>query len=220
MIPIRVRHKTTSPPVLTYLFAACSVAVSIRLATFAPQKAAALMRALAVVPSELLSSHFDPERLLTLVTASFLHAGWIHLLGNMLYLLVFGPAAEDRLGHLRFSAVYLVSGILGMFVQAVVDAGSSTPVVGASASIAGVLGAYLIVLPKSKVTTVVPVLVAFEIAHLPAAFLVLVWFLIQVAGALSPGTAGAHTAWSAHVAGFVVGALLALTARNTRKRRR
>lgn len=194
-------------PFVTAAFAIACIAAFVRLALLPQERAAMLLRHLAVVPSRLLALPPSPENFLTLLTASFLHASWMHIAGNMLYLLVFGPAAEGALGHLRFSAIYLAAGASGLLAQALAHPSSTTPIVGASASIAGLLGAYLVLLPKSKVTTVIPVPFALEFAALPAAFLVILWFVLQVAGALEAGSSG--TAWFAHIAGFIVGAAMA-----------
>lgn len=222
MIPIKVSHRLTRVPAVSALLLASCVAVFIRLNTMPPTGAESLLRALAVIPSRLLDSPVGFARdSLTLLTASFLHAGWVHLLGNMLYLGVFGPAAEDSLGSVRFSAVYFASGTVGLLAQSLADPLSTIPIVGASASIGGILGAYLVLLPRSKVTTVIPVFFAIEIAMLPAGFLVAVWFLLQVAGAAA-SEGGAGTAWIAHIGGFlmgVTGALVFRAAAGNKKRR-
>lgn len=223
MIPIRSQNKLKRFPALTIVFAVACAAVMIRLATMSDSRAGAIVEALAVVPTRLLRAAAEPGQLLTLVTASFMHAGWIHLIGNLLYLGVFGPPAEDRLGHTRFAAIYLASGVIGLATHVATHPHSSVPLVGASAAIAGILGANLVLLPRTKITAVVPVLVSVEVASLPAAFLIGVWALLQAAAAVSNGTHAATTvAFEAHLGGFIAGAALALpvAAKEWTKRKR
>jgi membrane associated rhomboid family serine protease len=144
----------------------------------------------------------------------FLHGGWLHLLGNMLFLFVFGRSIEDRVGHFPFLFLYLASGIAAALAQIVVNAGSRIPTIGASGAIAGVLGAYFVCYPRARITTLIPLFIFFWTIELPALLLLGYWFLIQFfAGfqTLSIQTAtGGGIAWWAHIGGFVTGALLAL----------
>jgi membrane associated rhomboid family serine protease len=144
----------------------------------------------------------------------FLHGGWLHLLGNMLFLFVFGRSIEDRVGHFPFLFLYLASGIAAALAQIVVNAGSRIPTIGASGAIAGVLGAYFVCYPRARITTLIPLFIFFWTIELPALLLLGYWFLIQFfAGfqTLSIQTAtGRGIAWWAHIGGFVTGALLAL----------
>jgi len=148
----------------------------------------------------------DPWRFLPLLTANFLHGGWLHILGNMWFLVVFGDNVEDRLGHVRFLIFYVLAGAASMLIQGVVLPGSNVPAIGASGAIAGVLGAYLVLYPGARVRT----LVFLFIVDLPAVVFLGVWFLTQLmngTASLSPGAAAAAAgvAWWAHVGGFVVG---------------
>jgi membrane associated rhomboid family serine protease len=151
-------------------------------------------------------SPLDPWRFVPLVTANFLHGGWLHILGNMWFLFVFGDNVEDRLGHFRFAIFYLLCGAASMLVQGWVLPGSRVPSIGASGAIAGVLGAYLVLYPGARVRT----LVFLFIVDLPAVVFLGVWFLTQLmngTASLSPeaGAAASGVAWWAHVGGFVVG---------------
>ena len=151
--------------------------------------------------------------LLTAVTSMFLHAGWIHLGGNMLYLWIFGNNIEDRLGPLRFMLFYLGVGIAATAAQTLADRTSEIPLVGASGAIAGVLGAYLILYPRAKIVTVVPVLFILEMAAIPAGFVIGFWFLLQIAsgvGSLASASVGGGVAWFAHIGGFAAGAVAML----------
>jgi hypothetical protein len=144
----------------------------------------------------------------------FLHGGWLHLLGNMLFLFVFGRSIEDRFGHLPFLMLYLVSGLAAAFMQIVVTAGSRVPTIGASGAIAGVLGAYFVCYPGARITTIIPLFFFLWTVELPAILLLGYWFLIQfMAGfqmlSIQTATAGG-VAWWAHIGGFAAGAVLAL----------
>src|SRR5213594_735865 len=143
----------------------------------------------------------------TLITSMFLHGSWSHVIGNMWYLWIFGDNVEDRLGHGRFIVFYLLCGMAAAIGQIVMDPSSELPTIGASGAIAGVMGAYFILYPQSRVLTLIPVW--FEIIEVPAIVLLGFWFLMQLfsAGALAARTTGTGggVAFAAHVAGFVVG---------------
>ena len=145
----------------------------------------------------------------SLLTSMFLHGSWSHIIGNMWYLWIFGDNVEDRLGHGRFVVFYLLCGIAAAFGQIAVDPGSTLPTIGASGAIAGVMGAYFGLYPRSRVLTLIPLIIFWEIVELPAIVLLGFWFLMQLfsAGAIavtaSIGAGG--VAFAAHVAGFVVG---------------
>ncbi len=146
--------------------------------------------------------------LLSVLTAMFVQAGWVHLLGNMLYLLIFGNNVEDRLGRVRYLLFYLLSGVAAAYGYAVVNAASTTPLVGASGAIAGVLGAYLMMFPRARVWSLVPVLFFLPL-RLPAWLVLGLWFLLQWLYAQGTGVgSGANVAYLAHVVGFVLGLLV------------
>jgi membrane associated rhomboid family serine protease len=156
-----------------------------------------------------------PRRTVAPVFVSmFLHGGWLHLLGNMLFLFVFGRSIEDRVGHFHFLLLYLLSGVVAAVMQIAVTPGSHVPTIGASGAIAGVLGAYLVCYPGARITTLIPLFIIFWTVQLPAVLLLGYWFLIQfIAGfqmlSIQTATAGG-VAWWAHIGGFGCGALLAL----------
>jgi membrane associated rhomboid family serine protease len=145
----------------------------------------------------------------TLITSMFLHGSWMHVIGNMWYLWIFGDNVEDRLGHGRFIVFYLLCGILAALGQIALDPLSTLPMVGASGAIAGVMGAYFVLYPRSRVLTLVALLFFWEIIELPAIMLLGFWFVMQLfsAGAIAvtAGTGGG-VAFAAHVAGFASGA--------------
>ena len=154
----------------------------------------------------------DPLELLTPVFAMFLHGGWLHVLGNMLYLYIFGDNVEDMLGRGKFLLFYLACGVLSFAVQILFQSRSMVPNVGASGAIAGVLGAYFILFPRARVLTLIPLFVFFPLVEIPAFFFLGIWFLIQfLSGAASLGRSSALSggvAWWAHIGGFVAGIVL------------
>ena len=146
----------------------------------------------------------EHDRFITLFTSQFLHGSWLHLLGNMLFLWVFGNNIEDRLGRVRFLPFYLACGAVAGFAQALMDQGGDTPVIGASGAIAGVLGAYIVLFPHARVWT----LITFIPLKIPAWMVLGLWFLFQFLYAGGQSEGGGGVAYVAHVGGFVAGALL------------
>ena len=138
----------------------------------------------------------------------FLHGGWMHLLGNMLFLWIYGDNVEDALGHARYLAFYLLCGVAAIFAQALSDPGSAYPIIGASGAISGVLGAYLLLFPRSKVLTLVLLPFFFTTLRLPAMLLLLLWFAVQLISDFAVAGGGASVAFRAHIGGFVAGMLL------------
>jgi len=152
----------------------------------------------------------------TLFTSQFLHAGWMHIIGNMLYLWIFGDNVEDRLGHVRFLIFYLGAGAVAAILQVVFNPFSSVPMLGASGAIAGVMGAYFVLYPQSRVLTAVFIVIFFDVIEIPAVFFLGIWFLMQLlsgVGSLGVANAGGGTAFWAHVGGFVVGVMVGLVLR-------
>ena len=154
-----------------------------------------------VVPADLRAS--------ALITSMFLHGSWMHVIGNMWYLWIFGDNVEDRLGHGRFMVFYLLCGIAAALGQVAMDPSSALPTIGASGAIAGVMGAYFVLYPRSRVLTLIPFIIFWDIVELPAIILLGFWFLMQLfsAGAIATTTAstGGGVAFAAHVVGFVAG---------------
>jgi membrane associated rhomboid family serine protease len=151
----------------------------------------------------------------TLFTSMFVHSGWLHILGNMLYLWVFGDNVEDRFGHIKYVLFYLFAGLAAAFLQTIIDPASDIPNVGASGAIAGVLGAYLVFYPGSRVRTLLFVIIIPFIVKIPAFVLLIIWFVLQfVSGIGSLGAVDAGgVAYFAHVGGFVFGMAVAGIAR-------
>ena len=146
----------------------------------------------------------------TAFTSMFLHAGWGHFLGNMLFLWIFGDNVEDRLGHLRYVAFYLLCGLAAVVAHVYMNPLSRIPTIGASGAIAGVMGAYFVLYPNSRVLALVPLFIVFEVVEVPAILFLGIWFLMQFfygvgSLALRPDAGAGGVAFWAHIAGFVVG---------------
>ena len=160
----------------------------------------------------------------SLVTSQFLHAGWMHIIWNMVYLWIFGDNVEDRLGHVRFLIFYLFAGAAAGLLQVLFNPFSGIPMVGASGAIAGVMGAYFVLYPHSRVLTAVFIVIFFDLVEIPAVFFLGIWFLMQLlSGVGSLGVsnaAGGGTAFWAHIGGFVVGAAIGFVLRTRDRRRR
>ena len=154
----------------------------------------------------------DRLHLTALVTSMFLHGGWLHLIGNMWFLWVFGSHVEDRIGSAKFLAFYLVCGVASAVVQLMLNLGSAVPTLGASGAIAGVMGAFLLLYPRARVVTLVLVVIFVTTFEIPAAFMLIYWFVIQLLSGLTSFGGGFNdaggVAWFAHVGGFIAGILL------------
>src|SRR5215212_2163069 len=163
-----------------------------------------------LVPAHLISN--PSATWITIFTAMFLHGSWVHLLGNMWFLYIFGDNIEARLGGVRYLIFYLLSGVAAAFLQTYVQPASQVPAIGASGAIAGVLGAYLISFPRSRVASLVPILFIFTIVEIPAALFLIFWFIIQLYSGLfamqGAGASGSGIAWWAHVGGFIFGVIM------------
>jgi membrane associated rhomboid family serine protease len=164
---------------------------------------------LAVIPAEVSRSPFSPATLVDVLRSMFFHGGWLHLLGNMLYLYLFGDNVEDRLGEVLYLLLYFVSGYAAVLAQVVIDPTSTVPLVGASGAIAGVLGSYLVMFPGVRVRGIIPLGLFSQLAEWPAVMVLALWFGLQLLNGvllLGVNTAGeGGVAFFAHVGGFVVG---------------
>jgi membrane associated rhomboid family serine protease len=147
---------------------------------------------------------------LTIFSAMFLHGSWVHLLGNMWFLHIFGDNVEARMGKLRYLLFYLLSGVAAVLLQTYLQPDSQQPMIGASGAIAGVLGAYLISFPRARIASLVPILFIFTIVEVPAALFLIIWFLIQVYSGLfaMQGASASSIAWWAHIGGFIFGLIM------------
>ncbi|HLB94651.1 MAG TPA: rhomboid family intramembrane serine protease [Nitrospiria bacterium] len=145
----------------------------------------------------------------TLITSMFLHGGFMHLIGNMLYLWIFGNNIEDVMGHVRFIVFYLVCGVAAAMSHALTAPDSVVPMIGASGAISGVLGAYLLLYPRAHVLVLIPLGLFTRLVYIPAGFVLGFWFVLQlISVTASAGSGGGGVAWFAHIGGFVAGMLL------------
>jgi membrane associated rhomboid family serine protease len=141
-------------------------------------------------------------------TSMFLHGGWLHLLGNMLYLWIYGDNVEDSMGHARYLLFYVLCGAAAICAQALSQPHSAYPIIGASGAISGVLGAYLLLFPRAQVLTLVLLPFFFTTLRLPAMLLLLLWFAVQLVSDLAVHGGGSSVAFRAHIGGFLAGMLL------------
>jgi rhomboid family protein len=187
----------------------------------------AFIQAYGIIPLRWVDSVFslDPAalpNLITLFTSMFLHGGWLHLIGNMWYLWIFGDNVEDYLGHIPYLGFYLICGLLGNLAHVFFNWSSLVPSIGASGAIAGVLGAYILLFPGARVLTLIPLLIFWPIIELPAVVLLGFWFVEQFLSgfssfAMAPQSGGG-VAWFAHIGGFIAGMLLIARAKGARRR--
>jgi membrane associated rhomboid family serine protease len=214
VIPIHDDNPTTTKPVVTVGLIAVCTAVFLFQAAMPPAGAQRLVYALGVIPAVLVGDKaLAPELFLvpagaTIFTSMFLHGGWMHLLGNMLYLWIFGNNVEDSMGHVRYAVFYLLCGTAAVFAQALPHPESVVPMIGASGAISGVLGAYVLLFPRARVLVIIPLGFIAQAVRLPAMVVLGLWFGLQLlSSALAPaGQAG--VAFGAHVGGFVAGLAL------------
>lgn len=209
-IPLRDVNPTSRFSIVTVFFIAINVLIFFY-QLFSPEGLQYHVLRMGAIPYEL--THFrslaipSVSRLfppLTLLTAMFLHGGFLHLGGNMLYLWIFGNNIEDYLGPLRFILFYIICGLAASLTHIIFNPNSTVPMIGASGAVAGILGAYLILYPQARVLTLVFLFIFIEIVPVPAAFFLLLWFFLQV---MNVGLGGG-VAWFAHIGGFLAGVFL------------
>jgi len=204
MIPLRSTERIYAPAAVTTGLIALNTVVFLYQATMSPYALNQFVEQWGIVPDQL--------RMVSLLTSMFLHGGWMHLIGNMLFLWVFGRNVEDLIGGPRFTVFYLVCGLVSAVVQVIASPYSRVPTIGASGAIAGVMGAYLIKFPRARIITLVPIFVFITTMEIPAAWLLLYWFGIQflsgVGSLAMTDYSGGGVAWFAHVGGFLGGMLL------------
>ncbi len=220
MIPLKSDIPLLTFPVMNVLLIVTNVLAFLYELSLSPRAGNRLIFEFGLIPARF-DMLIEPTRhahaalgptILPLLTCMFLHAGWLHLLGNMLFLWVFGGSVEDRMGHFAYLVFYLVCGLGAGVVHTAFNWGSTVPTIGASGAISGVMGAYIILFPRSRILTLVPLLILFFFWRIPAVLMLGYWFVIQfVSGlnALGGADQGGVAVW-AHVGGFVLGALIVL----------
>jgi membrane associated rhomboid family serine protease len=215
MIPLRVDILRTRAAIVNGMLILANVLAFLYEVSLPPRAGQALVYSLGLVPAHtqlVFAKHGITlaQAFLPMVTSMFLHGGWMHLLGNMLFLFVFGGSVEESLGHLQYLVFYFVCGIGAALVHTILNWGSKLPTIGASGAISGIMGAFIVLYPRSRVTTLIPALFLFFTIRIPAVLMLGYWFLIQFfsgIASLGVGDQGG-VAWWAHVGGFILGALL------------
>ena len=214
MIPLRDTERSFSKPYVVMAIIAVNVLIFLYELMLQPGALDRFIFTWAIVPDRL--------ALHTLFTSMFLHGGWLHILGNMWFLWIFGDNVEDILGHKSFLGFYLACGVIAAVVHLLMNIGSPVPTLGASGAIAGVMGAYMATFPHRRILTLLPIIIFFTTIEIPAPFLLAYWLLLQVvSGTFSVGQSAMSggTAWFAHIGGFAAGYLL-IRVMKTRERRR
>lgn len=216
MIPLKDNIPAQRVSFVNAALIGLNVAVFIYLLIHGGRQDSSLFALFSLIPAKIASgaaSHISlSQRTIPFLSYMFLHGGWLHLLGNIWSLWIFGDNVEDRLGHLRYLLFYLLCGVAAACLHVLLNLGSRVPTVGASGAIAGVMGAYLILYPRARILTLIPLLLIFPVLEIPAYFFLGAWFFIQSANAFfgffSGTRALAGIAWWAHVGGFVAGIVL------------
>jgi membrane associated rhomboid family serine protease len=214
MIPLKDDTASDGKPYVTIALMAACVAVFLWQRSLDAVAGRRAVDALGAIPAVLLTgARLPPDlqwvpRYATPFTAMFLHGGWLHLLGNMLYLWIYGDNVEDSLGAWRYLAFYGVCGTAAVFAQALSEPQSAYPIIGASGAISGVLGAYLLLFPRARVLTLVLLPFFFTTLRLPAMWLLLLWFAAQLVSDWVLQDHGAGVTFRAHIGGFLAGMLL------------
>ena len=212
MIPLHDDNPTELPPVVTVsLITACVLVFFYQVSL--PERAGELfVYRFGAIPAVVFGQTVPLPELagvppsLTLITSMFLHGGWMHVIGNMLYLWIFGNNIEDVMGHVRFVIFYVTCGVIAALSHAMIEPSSTIPMVGASGAISGVLGAYLVLFPRAQVLVLIPLGIFTRTMYVPAGFVLGLWFVLQLlSGGMSLGREGGGVAFFAHVGGFVAG---------------
>jgi len=211
MIPIRDTIPSRSFPIVNTLLIAVNILVFFY-ELFLGSNLPRFINYYGLVPASFTTFEHADFRIYPLFPFMFLHSGWLHIIGNMLYLYIFGDNVEDRIGHFKYLFFYLITGLISACSQALLNLHSTIPMIGASGAIAGVLGAYILYFPRSKVVTLLPIFFFIQIVEIPALAFLLFWFVIQFfsgVASLAVTQSGGGVAFWAHIGGFVAGFILA-----------
>ena len=213
MIPLKDTHKTSRFPIVNTTIIIINILLFIyEIWITADLKLFMYQYGLVpyIVTTDLQIGIFN--RVYPFFTYMFLHGGWFHIIGNMLFLYIFGDNIEDRMGHFRYLLFYVLTGIIAAIIQFLISIKSTVPIVGASGAISGVIGAFLLFYPKAQILTVVPILFFIRLMYIPATVFIIIWFCLQFIGGLGSlnreGDVGGVAFW-AHLGGFLAGLILA-----------
>ena len=208
MFPIRDHNPSGRTPYVTYMLMAANIGVFLSYVWMFddPRALNAFFFEYAAIPARISSG----DGYLTLVSSMFLHGGWMHLIGNMLFLWIFGDNIEDEMGHVPYLLFYLATGVAAGLIHVYSAPGSVVPTVGASGAIAGVMGGYLLLYPKARVDILIILIIIFRVFPIPAWIMLAVWFGMQFVGGLGADPEAGGVAYWAHAGGFVAGLLFTL----------
>jgi membrane associated rhomboid family serine protease len=222
VIPIADEIRTRHVPWVTYVLIAANIVVFVY-ELMLGQEVDGLLMTFGAVPARITAPRANPLAYATLITSIFLHGGWLHLIGNMVYLWIFGDNVEDAMGHIGYTLFYVAAGVLAGLAQTMSAPDATVPAIGASGAIAGVLAVYLVLYPTAPVRVLIPGYFFMRSARLPAALVLGMWFVLQLFNGLaSLGVATMSTggvAWFAHIGGFVVGLVVGVLVRSSARRR-
>ncbi len=215
MIPLKDDIVSRKKPIITYLILGLNILVYLYEFALGPGKNEFIW-SFGAVPYDIfhpisLDGGFSLEPYLRIFFSMFIHANFMQIMGNMVFLWVFSDNVEDRLGHLKFLIFYLICGIAGAMLHSITSPNSRIPMVGASGAISGVLGAYVLFYPRARILALIPFGFFIRITYLPSLLFIVIWFLYQFfLGIVSIGAQGGGVAYFAHIGGFIAGLLLAL----------
>ena len=212
MIPLRDNIPSRRFPIVNWLLIAANVLVFLFEISLGQGRLEQLIMSYGLVPARIAA---DPaSNWLTIFTSTFLHGGWLHLISNMLALFIFGDNIEDRMGHLAYLFFYVAGGFAAGLLHILTNLGSAVPTVGASGAIAAILGAYLILYPRARILTIIPIFFFIQVIHIPAPIYLIFWFISQLFNGAAQIVSNTYqdggVAWWAHIGGFIFGALIAL----------
>ncbi len=217
MIPLKDDNPTSTKPIVTYFIIGACVAIFLIQISLQSYKTGQLFYSYGLIPSVLMGHNQLPLDLyvipayLTIFTSMFMHGGFMHLIGNMLYMWIFADNIEDNLGGLKFLLFYLLAGIGAAMTQVLIDTYSQVPMIGASGAIGGILGAYLINHPNAKVLVLIPFGFFSQLIKIRALYVLVFWFILQFI------STGGGVAYAAHIGGFVSGIILILFFNKSKK---
>ena len=205
MIPLRALIRMHSFPAVTLMLIVVNALCFLFELTLSPYGQQVIIERYALIPSHI--------HLLALVTSMFLHGGWMHIIGNMWFLWVFGSRVEDVVGSFKYLIYYLFCGVIAAMVHLATNPGSPIPTIGASGAIAGIMGGFLLLYPRARIVTLIFIFIFITTLEVPAVLLLLYWFLLQLFSGFfafthSAFTSAGNVAWFAHVGGFLAGMLL------------
>jgi membrane associated rhomboid family serine protease len=216
LIPLKDDNPTYSKPVITYSLLGICVLVFILQISSTSYQSGKLFYSYGLIPAVLTGHKQLPAEIamiapeLTLITSMFMHGGFMHLIGNMLYLWIFADNIEDELGPVKFICFYLLSGIAAALTQVFLNTESTIPMIGASGAIGGVLGAYIVNHPKAKVIVLIPLGFFSQIVKIPALYVLGFWFILQFINSSLSSSEGGGVAYGAHIGGFIFGVVAIL----------